>query len=296
MQRGPSNGAELNENAGEPDSASTARSLARPVAGRRGEGVREPREQVGERGDIPGRPIDQQPREACGAIVPGRLHESSPGRRQLQSRPPRVGGGDLAGHHACLRRPSDQPAGSGGRYAQCIGHFGDADRAGGISDGQTDQERGSFHDAALVGYAAGGIPHAPQAQQGLVNACQVTTTQTTHVSPPLTLYMYDTHMQSPMMVAVLGGTGRTGRPLVAELLRRGHKVVVLARDPAKLGMVRDEVQVITGDSRDEAALTELVSGADAVVSTLGPVRGQGLINQDAAKALIFAMRRAGVRR
>jgi hypothetical protein len=33
-----------------------------------------------------------------------------------------------------------------------------------------------------------------------------------------------------------------------------------------------------------------------VVSTLGPVRGQGLINQDAAKALIFVMRRAGVRR
>jgi putative NADH-flavin reductase len=103
-------------------------------------------------------------------------------------------------------------------------------------------------------------------------------------------------MQSPMMVAVVGGTGRTGRPLVAELLRRGHKVVVLARDPAKLGMVRDEVQVITGDSRDEAALTELVSGADAVVSTLAPVRGQGLINQDAAKALILVMRRAGVRR
>jgi hypothetical protein len=58
-------------------------------------------------------------------------------------------------------------------------------------------------------------------------------------------------------------------------------------------MVRDEVQVITGDSRDEAALTELVSGEDAVVSTLGPVRGQGLINQDAVKAPIFVMRRGG---
>jgi hypothetical protein len=33
-----------------------------------------------------------------------------------------------------------------------------------------------------------------------------------------------------------------------------------------------------------------------VVSTLGPVRGQGLINQDAAKALIFVMRRAGLHR
>jgi uncharacterized protein len=63
------------------------------------------------------------------------------------------------------------------------------------------------------------------------------------------------HVQSQMMVAVLGGTRRTGQPLVTELLRRNHKVVGLARDPAKLGAVRDEVQVITGDSRDEAAAT-----------------------------------------
>jgi putative NADH-flavin reductase len=107
--------------------------------------------------------------------------------------------------------------------------------------------------------------------------------------------MYDTHME-PQMVAVLGGTGRTGRPLVAELLHRGHKVVVLARDPARLGEVRDEVRVVTGDSRDEAALTELVSGADAVISTLGPVRNQGMVNRDTANALISAMRTAGVRR
>jgi putative NADH-flavin reductase len=99
-----------------------------------------------------------------------------------------------------------------------------------------------------------------------------------------------------MIVAVLGGTGRAGQPLVAELLRRDHTVVVLARDPGKLGTIRDEVQVITGDSRDEAALTELVSGADAVVSTLGPVRKQGMVNRDTVKALISVMRRAGVRR
>jgi putative NADH-flavin reductase len=99
-----------------------------------------------------------------------------------------------------------------------------------------------------------------------------------------------------MMVAVLGGTRRTGQPRMTELLRRHHKVVGLARDPAKLGAVSDEVQVITGDSRDEAALTELVSGADAVVSALGPVRKQGMVTRDTAKALISVMRRAGVRR
>ena len=35
-----------------------------------------------------------------------------------------------------------------------------------------------------------------------------------------------------MKIAVIGATGRTGRPLVAELLRRGHTITVLVRDTA----------------------------------------------------------------
>ena len=53
-----------------------------------------------------------------------------------------------------------------------------------------------------------------------------------------------------MKVAVLGATGRTGRVLVEELLRRGHDVRVLVRDPGRLGEVADRVEVVQGDSRD----------------------------------------------
>ena len=35
-----------------------------------------------------------------------------------------------------------------------------------------------------------------------------------------------------MRLLVLGATGRTGRLVVAEALRRGHDVVALVRDPA----------------------------------------------------------------
>ena len=37
-----------------------------------------------------------------------------------------------------------------------------------------------------------------------------------------------------MKIAVLGATGRTGRLLVPELVRRGHSVSVLVRDPDRL--------------------------------------------------------------
>ncbi len=99
-----------------------------------------------------------------------------------------------------------------------------------------------------------------------------------------------------MKVAVLGATGRTGRALVRELLRRRHDVAVLVRDPAKLGDVAGDVRVVTGDSRDEAALASLVAGTDAVISALGPTAKEATLHRDTATALVRVMRQAGVSR
>jgi uncharacterized protein YbjT (DUF2867 family) len=99
-----------------------------------------------------------------------------------------------------------------------------------------------------------------------------------------------------MKVAVLGGTGRTGRVVVAELLRRGHEVAVLVRDPSTLGLPEGAVRLVVGDSRDRAALGELVSGVDGVVSALGPVAKDATLHQDTAAALLPVMREAGVSR
>ena len=99
-----------------------------------------------------------------------------------------------------------------------------------------------------------------------------------------------------MKVAVLGATGRTGRAVVTELLRRGHDVTVLARDPGKLVDGADSVRVVTGQSRDPAALTELVTGVDAVISALGPVAKDHTLHRDTAAVLIPVMQQAGVTR
>lgn len=99
-----------------------------------------------------------------------------------------------------------------------------------------------------------------------------------------------------MKIAVLGATGRTGRPLVEELVRRGHTVVALVRDPARLGDLTQRVEVVTGDSRTPADLDRLVGGVDAVVSALGPTAKEPSLHTDTAKALVTSMGRAGVRR
>ena len=98
-----------------------------------------------------------------------------------------------------------------------------------------------------------------------------------------------------MKIAVLGATGRTGRPLVAELLRRGHHVTVLVRDPAG-AVLPGAVELVAGDVRDADALRRAVAGADAVVSALGPRKGDPTLHRDAAALIVGVLRDAGVRR
>lgn len=87
-----------------------------------------------------------------------------------------------------------------------------------------------------------------------------------------------------MKIAVLGATGRTGQPLVATLLDRGHEVVALVRDPAKITDSR--VGVVTGSSTDRDAMTQLIDGADAVVSALGPTSKESDLHTRTAQILV----------
>ncbi len=99
-----------------------------------------------------------------------------------------------------------------------------------------------------------------------------------------------------MRIAVIGATGRTGRLLVAELLRRGHTVTVLVRDQTKLGDLTSQVRIVTGDSRTRADLDQLLAGAEAVMSALGPTAREPSLHTDTATVLVEAMKVAGVRR
>lgn len=99
-----------------------------------------------------------------------------------------------------------------------------------------------------------------------------------------------------MRVAVLGATGRTGLLLVGELLRRDHDVTVLVRSPDRLGELAARVRIVVGESRDRSALAELVVGADAVISTLGPKGKDATLLRDTAAELVPVMGEAGVDR
>lgn len=94
-------------------------------------------------------------------------------------------------------------------------------------------------------------------------------------------------------VTVLGATGATGRLLVPALLRRGHDVAVVVRDPDR---APDATSVLVGDVRDRAVLAAAVSATDAVVSALGPVGRDRDLHLAMATTLAALMAEAGMRR
>ena len=98
-----------------------------------------------------------------------------------------------------------------------------------------------------------------------------------------------------MHVALLGATGRTGVLTLDEILLRGHTVRALVRSEGRIA-VGGQVATIVGDSRDRETLSALVSGTDAVISTLGPRGRNPSLMHDTAVALVSAMARAGMKR
>ncbi|CCN47533.1 hypothetical protein MADA3029_1070214 [Vibrio nigripulchritudo MADA3029] len=107
-------------------------------------------------------------------------------------------------------------------------------------------------------------------------------------------------------IAIIGASGRAGKKVVKEALLRGYTLRVLARNPDKIE--KDErITVIQGDALDAASLDQLLEGAEAVVSTLGPTginqnlkmakqSAKDLVCYNSTKQLIPLMKKHKIRR
>jgi putative NADH-flavin reductase len=101
-----------------------------------------------------------------------------------------------------------------------------------------------------------------------------------------------------MRLTVFGATGTTGTCLVGQALTAGHKVTAIARDPARMNVkAHTGLRIVTADVMDPAAIAPLVSGAEVVVSALGPPgKGPTTILRHSTHAIIQAMTTTGASR
>ena len=101
-----------------------------------------------------------------------------------------------------------------------------------------------------------------------------------------------------MRVVLFGATGPTGKFLIDQALELGCQVVVYGRNASKVNVRNDAVTLIPGQLDDPAAIAEAISGADAVISALGPgfKSPPGNVIARGTENIIKGMKLGGVKR
>ena len=93
-----------------------------------------------------------------------------------------------------------------------------------------------------------------------------------------------------MNLTILGAAGATGTELVEQALAAGHQVTALARSAEQLTITNPRLHVVAGDATDGAVISEIMKGADAVVSVLG---ARGPVIAEATRAIVAAADQEG---
>lgn len=100
-----------------------------------------------------------------------------------------------------------------------------------------------------------------------------------------------------MNLALLGGSGRTGKYIIEQALDAGHYVKALVRTPSKITIHHPRLTLLQGDATDSASIDQLVRDVDVVISVLGHADNRPSDMQTvAAQHLVAAMKQHGVKR
>lgn len=76
-------------------------------------------------------------------------------------------------------------------------------------------------------------------------------------------------MKSNIKIAIIGGTGKSGKYLIKQLISKGFQLKALIRNPENFTINSPLVEVIKGDIGDYNTVLKLLKGCDAIISTLG---------------------------
>jgi putative NADH-flavin reductase len=105
-------------------------------------------------------------------------------------------------------------------------------------------------------------------------------------------------MNSKIKVAVIGGTGKSGKYLVQELINRQIHFRLLVRNSERASADNPYMEVIHGNVKDVDTIHSLIRGCTAVISTLGmgvPISEPTIFSQSTTN-VIHAMKAHNITR
>ncbi len=100
-----------------------------------------------------------------------------------------------------------------------------------------------------------------------------------------------------MKLTVFGATGGIGQEVVRQALGAGHQVTAVVRDPARLSVTGEGLEVFRADLSEPESVRPAVAGRDAVLSGLGArTRKDAGVATRLTRTVLAAMRAEDVRR
>jgi len=97
-------------------------------------------------------------------------------------------------------------------------------------------------------------------------------------------------------IAILGGTGKSGKYLVERLLADGFQLKLLLRNPENFTIKNPLIELVSGDARDYESVKSLLKDCQTVISTLGQPKGETSIFSEATRNVMQAMNHWGIER
>ncbi|MEO5594648.1 MAG: NAD(P)H-binding protein [Chitinophagaceae bacterium] len=101
-----------------------------------------------------------------------------------------------------------------------------------------------------------------------------------------------------MQITILGSTGQVGKAVIKEALNLGYQVKILARNPEKLGELKEKVKIVKGDLLDELSVEKAFEGSEAIINVSGAVKEPEQLQkfQKIGKILVDKMKQQGIKR
>ncbi|MBK1896427.1 NAD(P)H-binding protein [Chryseobacterium sp. YIM B02567] len=97
-------------------------------------------------------------------------------------------------------------------------------------------------------------------------------------------------------IAVIGGTGKSGKYLVQNLLEKGYNIKLLLRTPENFKLDDPLIEIVKGDARNYDSINTLLNNCDVVISTLGQPVGEESIFSEATRNITRSMISHGIKR
>jgi putative NADH-flavin reductase len=103
-------------------------------------------------------------------------------------------------------------------------------------------------------------------------------------------------MEQKIKIAIIGGTGKSGKYLVKQLIDNNFSLKLLLRNPEKFQIKSSCIETVKGDARFYDSIRLLINGCQAVISTLGQPKGELPIFKEATENVIRVMEELNIQR